>query len=59
VKIASKANPFLPEYDKYFALRNKSKANLALVCKQITTFDDKETNINSRVARRRASLKSA
>jgi RNA-directed DNA polymerase len=59
VKISSKANPFLPEYDKYFSRRKNCSENLARVCKQITTFDDKETNINSRVARRRASLKSA
>jgi RNA-directed DNA polymerase len=59
VKIYSKANPFLPEFDKYFSHRQKCRVTLARVCKQITTFDYKETNYNSRVAHHRVSLKSA
>jgi RNA-directed DNA polymerase len=59
VKIKSGANPYLTEFDKYFNQRRNCRENLAKVGKQITTFDDKETNYNSRVTRHRVSLKSA
>jgi len=59
VKIKSNANPFLTEFDKYFFQRKKWREDLAKECKQITTFGDKKTNINSRVSLRRESLKSA
>ena len=59
VKIKSNANPYLPEFDKYFFQRLKWREDLAKECKQITTFDVKETKINSRVSLRRESLKSA
>jgi len=59
VKIKSNANPYLPEFDKYFFQRLKWREDLAKECKQITTFDVKETKINSRVSLRRECLKSA
>ena len=59
VKIRSNANPYSPEFDKYFIHRRKCREELATECKQITTFADKETKINSRVSLRRESLKSA
>ena len=59
VKIKSNANPYLPEFDKYFFQRLKWREDLAKECNQITTFDVKETKINSRVSLRRESLKSA
>ncbi|MEA1981394.1 MAG: group II intron maturase-specific domain-containing protein [candidate division Zixibacteria bacterium] len=59
VKIKSKANPYLPEFDKYFIQRRKWREDLAKESKQITTFIEMETNINSRVALRQVSLKSA
>ena len=59
VKVKSIANPYMPEFDKYFVQRKKWRANLAKECKQITTFVVKETNINSWVSLRRESLKSA
>ena len=59
VKIKRNANPFLPEFDKYFFQRKKWREDLARECKQITTFVKNETKINSRVSLRRESLKSA
>jgi hypothetical protein len=59
VKIKSDANAFLPEYDKYFFQRQKWREDLVKICKQNTTFDAKETNINSRVPPHKESLKSA
>jgi RNA-directed DNA polymerase len=59
VKIKSNANPYLPEFDKYFYHRRKCREELAAECKQITTFTDKETKLNSRVSLRRDRLKSA
>ena len=59
VKIRSLANPYLPEYDKYFFQRKARREILAKECKQITTFNDTETNTNSRVSLRRDCLKSA
>jgi hypothetical protein len=59
VKIKSEANLFLPEYGKYFFQRQKWREDLAKVCKQNTTFNNKETKINRRVSPRRESLKSA
>lgn len=59
VKIKSDANPYLPEYDKYFFKRLKDKEELAKERRQITTFIDKETDIHSRVPLRCGSLKSA
>ena len=59
VKIKSNANPYLPEFDKYFFQRQKWREDLAKECKQITTFVEKEIKFNSRVSLRRESLKSA
>ncbi len=59
VKIRSNANPFLPEFDKYFFQRRKWREDLAKQCKQITTFNDSETNTYSRVSLRRDGLRSA
>ncbi|GAF05891.1 hypothetical protein [Saccharicrinis fermentans] len=38
VKVKSKANPYLSEYDKYFYQRTKWREDLAKKCKQKTTF---------------------
>jgi len=38
VKTKSKANPYLPEFDKYFYQRTKCREDIAMKCKQITTF---------------------
>jgi hypothetical protein len=59
VKIKSKANPYLPEFEKYFSRRQKWREDLAKKCKQNTTFVIKETKTNSRVTCDRVSLKSA
>ena len=59
VKIKASANPFLPVFDKYFFQRRKWNHDLANDCKQLTTFDVKETLCNSRVSLRRDNLKSA
>lgn len=61
VKIKGDANPFLPEYDKYFFNRIKRRETLAKECRQITTFivNDNEKSNNSRVSPRRDGLKSA
>jgi len=59
VKIRSHANPYLPEYDKYFSRRQIWREILAKECKQITTFSDTETNVNSRVSLHGECLKSA
>jgi RNA-directed DNA polymerase len=59
VKIRSLANPYLPEYDKYFFQRRACREILAKECKQITTFSGKETNVNSRVSLHGVCLKSA
>jgi RNA-directed DNA polymerase len=59
VKVLSKANPFLPEYDRYFYKRTKWREGLAKECRQITTFISNKNSNNSRVALRRDSLKSA
>ncbi len=59
VKIRSLANPYLPEYDKYFFQRRACRDLLAKECKQITTFSGKETNVNRRVSSHGVCLKSA
>ena len=59
VKIRSLANPYLPEYDKYFSQRRACREILAKECKQITTFSGKGTNVNSRVSPHGVCLKSA
>jgi len=59
VKIKGEANPYLPEYDKYFFKRRKGREELAKICRQKTTFTEKEINFNSRVSPHRESLKSA
>jgi len=59
VKIKSKANPYLPEFDRYFFQRQKWREDLAKECRQITTFDINVTNINSRGSLCRETLKSA
>lgn len=40
VKVKSNANPFLPEFDGYFSLRQRWRMGIAKECKQITTFND-------------------
>ena len=59
VKIKSNANPYLPEFDSYFFQRQKWREDLAKECKQITTFIEMGSNINSRVSLRRERHKSA
>ena len=59
VKVKAEANPFLPEFDEYFSDRTKRRAELAIECKQITTFMTSKASKNSRVTLRRVSLKSA
>jgi hypothetical protein len=36
--VKASANPFLPEYDKYFYQRTQWRKDIAIECKQITTF---------------------
>ena len=38
VKVKADANPYLPEYDKYFRNRKEKREKLAKECRQITTF---------------------
>ena len=38
VKVKSKANPYLPEFDKYFYQRTKWREDIAKNCRQNTTF---------------------
>ncbi len=59
VKVKSKANPFLPEFDKYFFKRTKWREDLAKECKQVTTFVMQETINHGRVSLGRDSLKRA
>ena len=59
VKIRSHANPYLPEDDKYYSQRQIWRGILAKECKQITTFSDTETNVNSWVSLHGKCLKSA
>ena len=59
VKIRGKANPYLPEFDKYFFQRQACRDNLTKECNQITTFSAQETNVNSRVSLHGVHLKSA
>ena len=58
VKIVGKANPYLPEFDKYFDHRDKCRKSLAKECRQITTFVHMVNN-DSRVSPHRGSLISA
>ena len=51
VKIKRNANPYMPEFDEYFSRRQKWREHLARECKQITTFVNNDTEINSRVTR--------
>jgi RNA-directed DNA polymerase len=57
--VKANANPFLPEFDKYFYHRTKRRDDLAKECKQITTFMSNKNSDNSRVTPHRVSLKSA
>ncbi len=59
VKVKSKANPFLPEFDKYFFKRTKWREDLAKECKQVTTFVMQETINHGRVSLGRDSFKRA
>ncbi len=59
VKIRSLANPYLPEYDKYFSQHRACREILAKECKQITTFSGKEINVKSRAPPQGVCLKSA
>lgn len=59
VKVKYAANPFLPEFDRYFSTRSKQMHDLAKECKQITTFMSNRKSNNSRVVLRRNSLISA
>jgi RNA-directed DNA polymerase len=56
VKVKANANPFLPEYDRYFYQRTKWREDLAKECKQITTFMSNKNSNNSRVSLRRDCL---
>ena len=56
VKVKAKANPFLPEYDRYFFQRTKWKNDLAKDCRQITTFMTNKISKNSRVSLHRDCL---
>ena len=56
VKVKAKANPFLPEYDRYFYHRTLWGKDIAKECKQITTF---MSSNNSRVVPRPDGLESA
>jgi len=51
--------PIDKTYDKYFFQRQACREILAKEYKQITTFSDKETNVNSRVSPHGVRLKSA
>lgn len=57
VKVISKANPFLKEFEKYFYKRKKFREENAKRCSQKTTFVKKTTK--GRVSLRRECLKSA
>jgi RNA-directed DNA polymerase len=59
VKIRSNANPFLPEFDRYFFQRQKRRREVALECKQITKFSVTDNNTYSRVSLQRECLISA
>jgi RNA-directed DNA polymerase len=61
VKIKGDANPFLPEYDKYFSNRTKRREMLAKECRQITNFiiNNKKSSKDSWVSPHRVGLKSA
>jgi RNA-directed DNA polymerase len=59
IKVKAKANPFLKEYDNYFYQRTKWREDLAIECKQITTFMSNKDSKNSWVTLRRSSLLSA
>jgi len=50
VKIRAVANPYLPEFDKYFKNRIRKRKQLAQKCQQKTILLEKKTN--SRVSRR-------
>jgi RNA-directed DNA polymerase len=54
--VKAKANPFLPEYERYFYKRTKWREDLAKECKQITTFMSNKYSNNSRVSLRRDCL---
>ena len=56
VKVKAAANPFLPEYDRYFFQRTKWREDLVKECKQITTFISSKDRNNSRVTLRRDGL---
>jgi len=45
VKVKSKANPYLPEFDKYFYQRTKWREDRAQNCKQKTTFVSSNNDI--------------
>lgn len=52
VKIRSQANPYLPEYDKYFFQRRACRDILAKECKQIVSLRyQKEKNQNESISR--------
>lgn len=61
VKIKGEANPFLPEFDKYFFNRTKRREQVAKECRQITTsiVNDDMNSYDSRVFHNRSGLKSA
>jgi RNA-directed DNA polymerase len=59
VKVKASANPYLPEFDKYFEARSILRSETAKECRQITTFISGNRSSNSRVALSRCSLISA
>ena len=56
VKVKAQANPFLKEFDKYFVQRTNWRNDLAIECKQITTFMSNNSSKHSWVAPHRAGL---
>jgi RNA-directed DNA polymerase len=56
VKVKSGANPFLPEFEGYFYYRTKWREQLAIECKQITTFMSNKNSNYSRVTPHRVGL---
>lgn len=56
VKVKAQANPFLKEFDKYFVQRTNWRNDLAIECKQITTFMSNNSSKHSWVAHHRAGL---
>jgi RNA-directed DNA polymerase len=59
VKIRSNANPFLPEFDRYFFFRQRRRREVAIECRQITNFSVTDNKTYSRVSLHGECLQSA